>query len=139
MGILQSFLDIFHRYAKMAAYCNSCQGIVNTELSWKIDLYREIHQSLYIIGNAQGSFSCDKPCIFRPQICFFRKTKGFRLAGMSLQDPFQMGIISIKNSHFALSEQHALAVKIIIKILVLVGADMIRLNICKDTNIKSKA
>ena len=50
-----------------------------------------------------------------------------------------MGIIPVKNSYFALSEQHALTVKIIIKILVLIRADMIRLNIGENANVKSKA
>ena len=55
MSVLQSPLDIFHSHPEMAAYGNSRKRIIDAELSGQINLYREIHQAFYVIGNAQGA------------------------------------------------------------------------------------
>ena len=68
MSVLQSPLDIFHSHPEMAAYGNSRKRIIDAEFSGQINLYREIHQAFYVIGNAQGSFSGNKTGIFRPQV-----------------------------------------------------------------------
>ena len=54
--IFQCLAYVFFGYVEMSADRNGGQGIVNTEFSWQIDLYREIKKSLQLIGNTQYAF-----------------------------------------------------------------------------------
>ena len=50
-----------------------------------------------------------------------------------------MHIIYIDNPHPALAKQHALACHIFLKARMFIRADMIRLQVCKNTDVKQKA
>ena len=45
LATLESFDDVLLRYPEMTADCNSCQGIVDTELTWNVDLYWEVEKA----------------------------------------------------------------------------------------------
>ena len=58
---------------------------------------------------------------------------------MPLKHLLHMAVVSVDDSHSALPKEHSLTLQILVKILVLIGTDMIRLQIGKHTEIEDKA
>ena len=58
---------------------------------------------------------------------------------MSVADPLVIGVVRVEDPHLALPEQKALAVEIIVKILVLVGTDVVGRQVGEDTYIEQES
>ena len=92
-----------------------------------------------MICNSERSTFIHKMNIRCLYICIFRKTVCLNFTGMTLKYLFKMAVIRIEDTLFALSEKQALTVDIIIKVLMFIWSDVVRLKICKYSVIKYKA
>ena len=82
--------------------------------------------------------SCESHIRGNIVIAFFRSV-GIELAGMVSCNLTYMLIISVNDSYLTLLKQQALTVNIIFKVLMLIGSDVVRLNVCEDSKVKDKA
>ena len=137
LGLFQRFYDIILRRLKMTADRYGRQGIIYTESSRNINLHRKIHQSFHLIGHSQITRPGNHAGVPGPQICLGRKAEGFQRTGMTGNDLIQMGIIRIYDTDPALSEQSAFTFQIFLKAGMLIGTDMIRFDVGKDTDLES--
>ena len=123
----------------MTADCYGTQRIINTEVSRNVNFNFEVHFSWQFISDAKTSRLCKEINIRRFKVIIPIYTKSFQVTCMSLKNPVNIVSIHIYNTMFALFQKHALAMKIIVKIFMLIWTDMIRLNICENTIIKCKS
>ena len=99
----------------------------------------EIHQSGHIKGDAEMSLSVCKLQVLCAQVGFFRHAVGFQTAGVLLCNKLPVHIVTVCNPDAALLKQQTLTMRIFFKAPMLVRSDMIRLQICKNTEIEYKA
>ena len=123
----------------MPADRDGAEGIVDTEAPGRGNMRVERQHSLRIKGDPQLTGCVDQLDIFRAQIIAHPKAESLHRTGMTLQDPCAVRVISVENAGPALAEKKALTVKVIFKISVLIGADMIRGKVCKNPQVKNES
>ena len=85
------------------------------------------------------SLSVCKLQVLCAQVGFFRHAVGFQTAGVLLCNKLPVHIVTVCNPDAALFKQQTLTMRIFFKAPMLVRSDMIRLQICKNTEIEYKA
>ena len=133
---LQCLLDHLRLYPEMSAHCNGCQGIVDAECPRNVDLHIKIHGSADMIRDSQIARSGYQVGILRPKVRFFRKPEGLHPAVRATEHVLIPGIVYIGDSQPALLEKQSLAPFVILKILMLVGADVVMAQVGKDPDLK---
>ena len=139
MDLEKCFLHLFRRDAEMPADRDRAQRVVDAETSGRGHFRVEVHESLHIEGDAQLAGLLDQLQVFRVQVGFGTESVSLYAAGVAVHDPLVILVVRVEDTHSALPEQKALALQIVVEILVLVGADMIRGEICEDSQIEQKS
>ena len=123
----------------MTADGNGCQRIVHAEFAGHRYFHIKIHQTGHMEGHSQFSGLVHQLPVFGPQHAVFSHTEALQCTGMFLRHCLPVFIVTVDDSHLALFEQQSLTVQIFLKACMLVGTDMIRLQICKNTVIEYKS
>ncbi len=115
------------------------QGIVYAEPAGHRNLHRKMQQAGHVKAHPQTALLLHKRKVLRPQVCRRIDPVGLQRTGMFRGDSLPVCIVLIDDTGPALLEQQTLTVQIILEIPVLPFADMIRLQIGKDAEVKDKA
>ena len=133
---------VLHRlpvHAEMPADGNRCECIVDVESARGSNLHGKLDQPFRRKAHSKAASLIQKSDILRPQIRRRIDPVSFKLAGTAFCDRLPVGIVPVHNPHPALSEQQALTLQVVVKIFMLIFPDMVRLQICKDSEIKDKS
>ena len=139
MDLSESAADRVLRHIKVPADRYGAQGIIDTEFAGSRHMGMEREKPLCIKCDAQFAGGVDQTDVFRPQVTVFPQAEGLHRTSVALQDLFEVRVVPVEDPGPALTEQPALAMEVVLKILVLIGSDMVRGKIGKDPQIKDKA
>ena len=123
----------------MPADGNGRERIIDGEFARRRNLRADMDQSLGIKGDPEFSGNMDQLQIIGVQVIAGTEPESLDLAGMAFQDLLHMGIIAIENTDFALLEQKALAMQILLKAGMLIRPDMVGRQIRKQSYIVENA
>ena len=136
MDMVECLLHFIHAHSEMMADGDCRQRIVHGKCPRQRHGKMRRHIPDRIVGNTERAVLGQQLFVHGTDIRILRKAAGLHLTGMPQKDLFKMRIIGIENAQPALLKQQALAVQIVVKILVLVGSDVIRLDIGKNADLK---
>ena len=132
----------------MTADGDGCQRVVNAEPARHIDLGVKIHRPAgrrpvlaagYMESHAQLPVHIRELQVRGADVAAFVQAVGFQAAGVTFRHLLPVGVIPVHNAHPALFKQKSLTVQIVLKAGMLVGADVIRLDVCKNAEVEHKA
>ena len=135
----QCLFNIFLFHLEMAADGNGCQRVVHAEFAGHGYLHVKIHQSGYMEGDAQFSGLMHQFPVLGPEHAVLSHSKTLQSTGVTFRHRLPMLIVTVNNAYLTLPEQQSLTVQIFLEAGMLVGPDMIRLQIRENTVIKHKA
>ena len=131
----------------MTADGDGCQRVVNAEAARHIDLGVKIHRPAgrrpvlaagYMESHAQLPVHIRESQVRGADVAAFVQAVGFQAAGVTFRHLPPVGVIPVHNAHPALFKQKSLTMQIVLKAGMLVGADVIRLDVCKNAEIEHK-
>ena len=125
----------------MSAHRNGGQGIVHAKFPRHTDLHIHLAKPRSMIGNTKAAWRVHQPDIVRPQpgvLPVFSNAVSLYAASMPFDHIHSVRIVDIDNPCLTLTKQHPFAGKVFLKGSMFIRADMVWLQIGKNSNVKYK-
>ena len=131
----KAVVDRLIRQAQHLAHRQSCQRVVHAELTGHVHLYVHLVLAGHMEFNAQKIMGAQQLIAGLAIVGLFITAIGDQFAGMAFQQGFGVLIVNVHHAHVAALEQLALPAAVLLKGLVLTGADVIRRKVGEHTHI----